>query len=396
MNRFVDKAVRKINQLDIKQITRIINDLNGDAEMLADALDALPYGIIILDEHGLVRFVSANTRTLVPLFRPGSDDWEGSPLQDVIDSKELVDYVGQFLTGKSPVQNEFDYQRGAKVRTIQVDVRSLGSRTILLLSDVTERNEAEAKYHQREYLASMTTMAASVAHEIKNPLAGMKIYLDLMQRKLQKKGSVTLEESKQYLDILYEEIDRLNSIVVDYLFAVRPMHVVLRENDLEPTIDEVIAFVKPELSQSHVDIQKDFSSSVTRVAYDAKMVKNVLLNLIRNAMAAMPGGGTITLRLRLDGNNVALDVSDTGVGIPAENLSKIFEPYFTTKGEKGTGLGLTIVYKIMREHHGDVTVSSQVGVGTTFTLLFPVPASSRLGLTEGDGQIDGKSEEVKE
>ncbi len=400
MNRFVNKALAKIGQLDQKQVIAIIKDLNSDEEKLEAAIEAMQEGVILVSSGHEVEFVSQNCRTLIPLFAPSHKrpGWEGMMLDDVIDSKEVLSYVDACLRGSRPVKDEFDFPWGETIKTIRVRVvrtdALLGS-FLVILDDVTEDNQKEAKLHQSEYLASMTTMAASVAHEIKNPLAGMKIYLDLMSRKLKKDGSMTQEQSKQYLDVLYEEIDRLNSIVVDYLFAVRPMNVVLRLQDLEPTINETVEFVRPELSQHKVRIHTSFSSSVTRVEYDAEKIKQMLLNLVRNAMAAMPGGGDITLSLDLDGDSVVLGVEDTGTGIKPEHLGKIFEPYFTTKGDKGTGLGLTIVYKIMKEHHGDVTVSSKVGEGTTFRLFFPVPEAERLRLTGLDKNIDGSGEEVR-
>ena len=400
MNRFVNKALAKIGQLDQKQIVAIIKDLNSDEEKLEAAIESMREGVVLVSSNHEVEFISKNCRNLIPLFPPSRkrDGWEGMMLDDVIDSKELLSYVDECLRARHPGKDEFDYPWGESVKTIRARVEYgetlLGS-FLIILEDVTEKNLKEAKLHQCEYLASMTTMAASVAHEIKNPLAGMKIYLDLMNRKLKKNGSITLEASKQYLDVLYEEIDRLNSIVVDYLFAVRPMNVILRLQDLEPTIRETVDFVMPELAQHHVRIHTVFKSSVTRIAFDAEKIKQVLLNLIRNAMAAMPHGGDITLSLDLDGDSVVLDVGDTGCGIKAEDLGKIFEPYFTTKGDKGTGLGLTIVYKIMKEHHGDVTVSSKWGEGTVFHLFFPVPEEERLRLAGSSQEIDGSGEEVK-
>ncbi len=399
MNRFVKKALAKIGQLDQKQIIAIIQDLSSEVEKLEGAVDVMKEGLILLSKDGAIEYMSPHCRSLIPLYAPSEkrDGWDGMMLYDAIDSKELVECIQSFLRGASPERDEFDFPWGGSVKSIRVKVlssESLGESCAVLFEDVTEQNQKDAKLHQSEYLASMTTMAASVAHEIKNPLAGMKIYLDLLERKLKKEGSVSRGEAKRYLDVLYEEIDRLNSIVVDYLFAVRPMNVVLRLQSLEPTIEEVVRFVTPELKEHNVSIHTRYESSVVRVLFDAEKIKQVLLNLIRNAMAAMPEGGEITLVLELDGNNVALDVKDTGGGIAAENLGKIFEPYFTTKGEKGTGLGLTIVYKIMKEHHGDVSVTSQVGKGSTFRLFFPVPQEERLKLSFGDKSIDGRGEEV--
>jgi signal transduction histidine kinase len=125
------------------------------------------------------------------------------------------------------------------------------------------------------------------------------------------------------------------------------------------------------------------STSLPRLEFDENLVKQVLLNLIKNAMNAMEQGGRMTLFARPDGNDVLISVQDTGVGMDEEMVQKIFEPYYTNKAT-GTGLGLTVVYKIMKEHRGDITVESKLGEGSTFTLSFPIPKSERLSLVEPD------------
>lgn len=238
-----------------------------------------------------------------------------------------------------------------------------------------------------ENLASMTTMAAGVAHEIKNPLAAMGIHLQLLKKAFVRKESLTYDDAQRYLDVLEEEISRLNSIVVDFLFAVRPMDTRLRLSPICRTLDEICNFVEPELHEHNVSLTRDIATSLPKLEFDENLLKQALLNLIKNAMNAMEGGGRLTLQSRLDGNQVLIKVIDTGIGMDDETLQKIFEPYFTTKAS-GTGLGLTVVYKIMKEHKGDITVTSKRGEGTCFTLSFPVPKSERLVL-------DGPEKEVE-
>lgn len=205
-----------------------------------------------------------------------------------------------------------------------------------------------------------------------------------------------MDDAKRYIDVLDEEIDRLNSIVVDFLFAVRPMTTVLKLGDLSTVVEDVIQFVSPEISEQQMTIRMERKGFIPQVEFDEKLIKQVLLNLVKNAMNAMKPGGNVTVTLELDGDNLLCKVTDTGCGIPPENLSKIFEPYFTTKST-GTGLGLTVVYKVMKEHHGDVRVESKVGVGTCFTLVFPVPASQRMSLPKkNEVSLPDAGFEVKE
>ena len=141
-------------------------------------------------------------------------------------------------------------------------------------------------------------------------------------------------------------------------------------------MDDLITFLAPEAEEKHIRISRNLDSFLPNVEIDARYLRQCLLNIIENAFAAMPGGGTLGLSTRLDGDFVTIRISDTGTGIAEGEIQKIFEPYFTTKAT-GTGLGLTVVYKVIKEHRGDIFVSSQEGKGTVFTIKLPVPQSQR-------------------
>jgi signal transduction histidine kinase len=151
----------------------------------------------------------------------------------------------------------------------------------------------------------------------------------------------------------------------------------LEDGSINQVIQELLAFVRPELDQAGVRIESNLSPSVPTLRMDPRYIKQALLNLIKNAVAAMPEGGVLRIETRKSGEEVQLKLSDTGTGIPEQIMDKIFEPYFTTK-PFGTGLGLTIVFKIVKEHFGDVSVSSREGEGTTFTLSLPMPQKEKI------------------
>jgi signal transduction histidine kinase len=243
----------------------------------------------------------------------------------------------------------------------------------------------EQSYHT-EKLASLGTLAAGVAHEIKNPLGSMGIHLQLIQKKMGGKTRVDPRTISSHLGVLSEEVDRLNRIVVDFLFAVKPMDTHLEDGDINVVIQELLEFVRPELDQAGVRIESRLSPAVPLLRIDARFVKQALLNLIKNAVAAMPEGGTLTVSTERADNDALVRVSDTGAGIPEEIMDKIFEPYFTTK-PFGTGLGLTIVFKIVKEHFGDISVASRVGEGTTFTIQLPIMTREKIMIDyNGGGQ----------
>ena len=252
----------------------------------------------------------------------------------------------------------------------------------IIISDISEDIRKETRLRRSESLASMTTMAAGVAHEIKNPLAAMQIHTQLMRKAFQRYGSLDEEKADKYLAVIEEETEHLNKIAVDFLYAVKPLDVELRLGSLNEEIDEVVSFLLPEAEEKKISVETKLDSFIPRIEFDARLVKQALLNLVQNAFAAMDDGGNLLIYSKNEGDFISLRIKETGCGIPEEKLSKIFEPYFTTKAS-GTGLGLTLVYKIMKEHNGDIHVKSEVGKGTEFILEFPVPVSERKALEGG-------------
>jgi signal transduction histidine kinase len=298
-------------------------------------------------------------------------------LWDCFSDRALADFFSSTLQSQGKVSDREFMIDGAPHRILSVSLLPLvreGSvqGNVVHVEDVTEKRSKEARLRRAESLASLTTLAAGVAHEIKNPLGSMGIHLQLIQKKIAGKGCIEARDIEQHLAVIGEEVDRLNRIVVDFLFAVKPMDTVLEEGDINRVIAELIEFVRPELDQAGVVIENELSPVVPLLRIDARYIKQALLNLIKNAVAAMPGGGVLRVESRRSGDDVHVKISDTGAGIPEDIMDKIFEPYFTTK-PFGTGLGLTIVFKIVKEHFGDISVESRSGAGTTVTMAFPVP-----------------------
>jgi signal transduction histidine kinase len=196
-----------------------------------------------------------------------------------------------------------------------------------------------------------------------------------------------LDQLEKYLDVVNEEIDRLNHIVVDFLFAVRPMNMELLEGDINALITEMLSFVHYELEDAHIKAVLDLDETVPLLLIDERHMKQALLNLVKNAMAAMETGGVLTIATSLKNGAVYITVADTGVGIPEEYASKIFEPYFTTK-QSGSGLGLTLVFKIIQEHQGEISVKSRPEEGTCFTISLPLPQRERRLISYSEREIE--------
>ncbi len=374
MRRFIQRALEKLGKMDIDQVRALIERMSEENDLLGMLLESMTDGIIVTDRDHTVMLFNKAAERLIPL---AFEDIMERVLWDCVADRALADFFAEKLRAQEKVSDREFTVDGAPPRILSVSLLPLvrdGSAqgNVVHVEDVTEKRSKEARLRRAESLASLTTLAAGVAHEIKNPLGSMGIHLQLIHKKIAGKECIDAKDIAQHLGVIAEEVDRLNRIVVDFLFAVKPMDTRLEDGDINRVIEELIDFVKPELDQAGVSIETDLSTTLPLLRIDARYIKQAVLNLIKNAVAAMPGGGTLRVQTLRSGDEVLLRISDTGTGIPEEIMDKIFEPYFTTK-PFGTGLGLTIVFKIAKEHFGDITVSSRMGEGTTFTISLPVP-----------------------
>lgn len=386
MKKFINKAIQKLPKLTYEQIENLIDLLADENELLTVVLDSMEDGIIVTDLEHRIQLLNKTTKRLLPM-QAETDD---RILWAVIRDHDIADYLELHMNqGDKIIDEEFYVQKGSTISILSISAYPLVREkritgNIIMLRDITEKKRTEAKFRRAENLASLTTLAASVAHEIKNPLASMGIYLQLMMRELERENCIGKESASEYLGVIQEEIERLNGIVVDFLFAVRPMDTRMKAEDLNGLIHELMEFVKYELEQNDIEYVIDASDQIPKIDMDKKYLKQALLNIIKNAIAAMPDGGELKISTYIKGDMVHIDIQDNGVGISEENMTKIFEPYFTTK-DFGSGLGLTVVYKVIREHGGEISLDSQEGKGTTFTISLPLPRSERT-LIKWEGQ----------
>jgi two-component system, sporulation sensor kinase E len=379
MRKFIHKALEKLGKMDHDQIRSLIVRISEENDLLGMILESMTDGIIVTDRDHRIMLSNKSAERLFPF---ALDDIMERVLWECVADRELSTFFSTNLRNQEKVSDREFALDGPPARILSVSLLPLvkdGSvqGNLVHIEDVTEKRSKEARLRRAESLASLTTLAAGVAHEIKNPLGSMGIHLQLIQKKIGGKDCIDAKDIAQHLGVMGEEVDRLNRIVVDFLFAVKPMDTRLEDGDINRVIEELLAFVQPELDQSGVHIEPNLSGSLPLLRIDARYIKQALLNLIKNAVAAMPGGGVLRVDTLRAGEDVLVRISDTGSGIPEGIMDKIFEPYFTTK-PFGTGLGLTIVFKIVKEHFGDISVTSRPGEGTTVILALPVPQKEKI------------------
>lgn len=309
-----------------------------------DELMGHPLGSLLPEEHPLLPVVAELFETGrgcrgVPLKVPGS----GGRTRELAVSSYLIREDGQARGG------------------------------ILALKDLDPVRAVESLVTYSQKLAALGRLTSGVAHEVKNPLNAMRIHLELLKTRL---GGERPEVAEN-LDVIAQEIQRLDRVVQGFLKFMRPQDLHLAPVDINALLTEVAQLAAPETAQSGVEIALDLAPDLPPATGDAELLQQAFTNLVTNAIQAMPQGGTVTLATReLPHGAVEVRVKDEGVGIPPEDLDKIFRLYYTTKAT-GSGIGLSLVYRIVQMHDGQIDVDSVVGRGTTMTValpLAPVPA----------------------
>ncbi len=384
-NRLLKKVIEDLSSCPEDELVKLVNKAIEEEDILYTLFDKLEDGHLVVNEKSIVVFANTKAKSSIPYKRSGNTI-EGLHIDECVIDKDMNTYISQVLKGEENAEEkDFSIQSGNEVRVFRVSFTPIETKgrvfVDIAIKEITSLIRKEARLRRSESLASMTTMAAGVAHEIKNPLAAMRIHTQLLRKLLEKKGTLTLDDAESYLSVLEEEIDHLNKIAVDFLFAVKPMDVELKKDNINKIVSEIIEFLEPEAEEKKIEIVSSLSPYIPNIEVDSHLFRQALLNLIQNAFAAIGSNGRLTISTKMNGNFVSVRVEDTGIGIDEDKLSRIFEPYYTTKAS-GTGLGLTVVYKIMKEHNGDIHVTSTKGKGTTFTLDFPVPSSERLALED--------------
>jgi len=371
MGKFFRRALKKLDKLTLEQSRELLVSAVREINRLEMVFDSHHAGVLVCDEQHKLVIANKCAHRFLPM-----EYGDGKKLWHAIKDDKLVEFfMLALLNSDNVMDREMYIEHLGHSRLLSISILPLMDEkriagSIIYIEDITEMRKKEASMRRIENLASLTTLAAGVAHEIKNPLGSISIHLQLLQKALAKKGH-SGKNTDKYFNILNEEVDRLNHIVVDFLFAVRPMMLELKEGNINKLITQVMEFVCYEMQAANINCILDLDEKLPDILMDERYMKQVFLNLVKNAQAAMPAGGKFLLTTTRVDNELHIYVSDSGTGISEEDIRKIFEPYFTTK-KTGTGLGLTLVFKIIREHQGEISVNSKQGEGTEFEIILPI------------------------
>jgi signal transduction histidine kinase len=240
----------------------------------------------------------------------------------------------------------------------------------MILRDITESRRSAQETIESERMNALTLLAAGVAHEIGNPLNSLHIHLQLMERKVRELNDSSKAELQDSIDVARSEIGRLDSIVTQFLRAIRPSRPQLHPESINVIVEEAVRFFAPEIRDRDVVVEQELRSDLPLLQIDRDQMKQAFYNVIKNSLEAMKRRGILRIHTDMDDKHVLVSFIDSGGGMSPEDLSRVFEPYFTTK-PSGTGLGLLIVRRIVREHGGELSIESSQGKSLTLTIRLP-------------------------
>ena len=378
--KILKKFIDILDKVDINQIKTFLNDLYDNICKMMRIFDLNNEGIIVFDSSSKVKY--ANRKAIEVLKFESVEDVLDKSLEEVIYNKDIRAYLKNKIEKEEQIIEEEHIMGVPHVRVMRVNlipIRDNTNKVIFFLfrfADITRKKMEEIKLRRQDNIESMKYLASGLAHEIKNPLASIGIHLDLILRYISKEKT-EFESKNQVINIvniLKEELDRLNSIVQDFLSSIRPISLDLRRVDIVELVNDTINFLKYDLESRNVKIEFFPEDGLPPVFGDNRYLRVVFINLLKNAMESFDDykveNKIITIKMFENYPYIEIIVKDNGKGIDSKYIDKIFTPYFTTK-ENGNGIGLTLVHKIITEHQGNIRVESEKGVGTTFHIILP-------------------------
>ena len=375
---FVEKLIGRLGKIGPEEVQNYFLRLAQEKGFLETVFNSIQEGIIVTDFNGRITYLNDAACELFGLEAEDSLgkrldervrglDWESLSKSEVAVSRDMeifypanrfINFYIVPLSIARKSDNDDDALSGEQVGHA------------IILRDITETRRSEQQTIESERLNALTLLAAGVAHEIGNPLNSLNIHLQLIQREARKIDGAKRAELQESVEVARAEVNRLDSIITQFLRAIRPTRPQLKPESINSIVEESVRFFTPEIKDRDIVVEQELRSDLPLLELDRDQMKQAFYNVIKNSFEAMKSRGVLRIRTDMDDSHVIVRFNDSGGGMSAENLSRVFEPYFTTKAS-GTGLGLLIVRRIVREHGGELGIESSEGKGLTLTIRLP-------------------------
>lgn len=370
---FLDKLIERLDKLDAGSLQTQFLRLAGEKGLLETIFHAIQEGLIVLDGKGHISYANRAAENMLGFSLSSAQGTTISRFLPDIEWSQVLKLDEQEWSRLVSREIEINYPKHRFVDFYVVPLAAVNAKergAVMILRDITRERHQETVNIESERLNAITLLAAGVAHEIGNPLNSLTIHLQLLNRELKHLAEADRPPMQELVEVAQREVERLDQIITQFLRALRPSQPQLEPRQLGDVLNETLAFLKQEIKDRDVLVEVDEVEDVPTVRIDANQMKQAFFNIIRNAIQVMPNGGLLKITLGFNDRFVFISFTDTGPGIPAGDLGAIFEPYFTTKSE-GSGLGLMIVQRIVRDHGGELEIHSEPKAGATFTIYLP-------------------------
>ena len=357
---------------DKEEIVDMLDEVAGYSIQNESIFENIGSGLIAVDATGKITKVNRKSEEIL---EASNHDLVGRSCQVISFNQGIANLLLRTLRSGYSIANSKIEWKSSKGRhySLQATTSLLQNKrghtvgAVAVINDVTEIHDLQEKLKLNEHLASIGELSAKLGHEIGNSLGGIKLFTDNLVDELSSE-----DHRRGYAEEVLAEIERMKSKVSELKDYAKPISLDLKEGDVNEIADEVLSFTRNEFNENGISVRRNLSHESSSIMIDPDQVRGALLNIVINAIQAMPDGGELTVSTQRQNGSVEISVADTGVGIPEDIRGKIFNPFFTTKKTLGTGLGLSIVYKTIQAHGGTVKCDSEVGKGTTFIIALPV------------------------
>jgi two-component system, sporulation sensor kinase E len=391
---FLDKLIERLGRIGPEDVQNYLLQLAQEKGLIETVFNAIQEGIIVTDANGRITYVN---EAACELFGLEADTSIGKRLDERVrglDWKSLSQSQGavsrdmEIFYPANRFLNFYIVPLLIERRESPAGTKAEPVGHAIILRDITESRRSTEKTIESERFNALTLLAAGVAHEIGNPLNSLHIHLQLMERKVRRLDGKVKEELQEAIAISRAEITRLDSIVTQFLQAIRPSKPILHPENVNSIVEEALRFFAPEIADRDIVVEPELRPDLPLIELDRDQMKQAFYNVIKNSFEAMKRRGILRIRTDVDATHVNISFTDTGGGMSAESLSHVFEPYFTTKSS-GSGLGLLIVRRIVREHGGEMAIESNEGKGLTLTIRLPYLDKRVRMLEAGTSKAEG-------
>ena len=386
---FLEKLIERIGLVQSGDVQNYLVEIAREKGFLETIFNAILEGVIVTDPGGRIIYLN---RAACGFFGVDAESSIGKPLGEVVRGLDIGQTSGPGEVVSRDLEVFYPENRFLNfyiVPLMSEDTHEELAGRAIILRDITQNRRATQETIESERFPALTHHAASVAHQIGNPLNSLDIHLQLMQRRIKKLPTKARQELGESIQIARHEVGRLDHIITQFLRAIRPQQLSTRMENINSVLEESVAFLDAELKDRDILVELELDKSLPPVEIDRDQIKQAFYNIIRNALQAMKSGGILRLRSGADETHQYVSFADTGGGIPPENISRVFEPYFTTKSS-GSGLGLLIVRRIVRAHGGEVIIESERNRGLTLTIRLP-HAERRVRFLEQGSATPGRN-----